>query len=157
MPLSRAVHPGWSARRARRRLFVACVTALPVFHGCASADRTARQDVESLQTNVQQMESSLQARQAGVYEQIRDLRENQSRLERLLEEGDRQVKATGQRVDRLRENTQEGFDTRDKLQRENALAAAEQLSRLGARIDGLQKGIQTLNDNLVAMNAFEKK
>jgi len=124
-------------------------------------DRTARQDVESLHTNVQQMESSLQARQAGVYEQIRELREEQNRLERLLEENGRQSKAVGVQVDRLRERTQEELDSRDKLQRESAQAAAEQLSRLGGRIDGLQKdlqqGFQTINDNLVAMSAFEKK
>ena len=64
-------------------------------------------------------------------------------------------------VDRLRESTQEKFDSLDKLQRDSALAATEQLSRLGARVDGLQKdlqkGFQTINDNLVAMSAFEKK
>ena len=139
----------------------ACFAALALLPGCVAADRTARQDVESLQTNVQQMESSLQARQAGVYEQIRELREEQNRLERLLEENDRKVKAGGVQVDRMRENTQERFDSLDKLQRDSALAATEQLSRLGARIDGLQndlqKGFQTINDNLVAMSAFEKK
>jgi chromosome segregation ATPase len=107
------------------------------------------------------MESSLQARQAGVYEQIRELREDGNRLERLLEENGRQTKAVGLQVERLRERTQEELDNRDKLQRESAQAAAEQLSRLDARVDGLQKdlqkGFQTLNDNLVAMSAFEKK
>ncbi len=157
MPASRAVPSSWSARRAA----AAAGALLAVLHGCATADRTARQDVESLQTNVQQMESSLQARQAGVYEQIRELREEQSRLERLLEENGRQAKMVGLQVDRLRERTQEEFDARDKLQRDSALAATEQLSRLGARVDGLQKdlqkGFQTLNDNLIAMSAFEKK
>ena len=161
MPLSRAVRSEWLAHHARRGAAVACSAALALLLGCAAADRTARQDVESLQTNVQQMESSLQARQAGVYEQIRDLREEQNRLERLLEENDRKVKAGGVQVDRMRENTQEKFDSLDKLQRDGALAAAEQLSRLGARVDGLQKdlqkGFQTINDNLVAMSAFEKK
>ncbi len=107
------------------------------------------------------MESSLQARQAGVYEQIRELREEQNRLERLLEENDRKVKAGGVQVDRMRENTQEKFDILEKTQRDSALAATEQLSRLGARVDDLQKdlqkGFQTINDNLVAMSAFEKK
>ena len=106
------------------------------------------------------MESSLQARQAGVYEQIRDLREEQNRLERLLEESDRKAKTGGQQLDLLRESTKEGFASRDK----SAQALTEQLSRLGARVDGLQKdiqnlqkGLQTLNDNLVAMSVFEKK
>jgi chromosome segregation ATPase len=161
MPRSRALHGGWLARLPRRAAVCACSAALPVICGCAAADRTARQDVESLQTNVQQMESSLQARQAGVYEQIRDLREDETRLERLIEENARQAKAVGVQVDRLRERTQEELDARDKLQRDNALAATEQISRLGARVDGLQKdlqkGFQTLNDNLVAMSAFEKK
>jgi len=157
MPPSRAFLSGWVARPGAA---VACGAALAVLHGCAAADRTARQDVESLQTNVQQMESSLQARQAGVYEQIRDLREAQSKLERDLEENGRLTKTTGQKIDRLREGTQEEFAIRDK----SAQAATEQLSRLGARGDGLQKdlqnlqkGLQTLNDNLVAMSAFEKK
>jgi len=161
MPLPRAVHSGLLPRRARRGVVVVCGVALLGLYGCAAADRTARQDVESLQTNVQQMESSLQARQAGVYEQIRELREAQNRLERLLEENGRQTKAVGLQVDRLRERTQEELVSRDKLQRDNALAATEQLSRLGARVDGLQKdlqkGFQTINDNLLAMSAFEKK
>jgi len=149
------------ARRARRGVVVVCSAVLPVLLGCAAADRTARQDVESLQTNVQQMESGLQARQAGVYEQIRELREEQNRLERLLEENGRQTKAVGVQADRLRERTQEEFDSRDKLQRDNALTAAGQLSRLGARVEGLQKdlqkGFQTISDNLSAMSVFEKK
>ena len=161
MPPSRAFLSGWVALRARPGAAVVCGAALAVLHGCASADRTARQDVESLQTNVQQMESSLQARQAGVYEQIRDLREAQSKLERDLEDNGRLTKTTGQKIERLREGTQEEFAARDK----SAQAATEQLSsRLGARVDGLQKdlqnlqkGLQTLNDNLVAMSAFEKK
>jgi LysM repeat protein/D-ribose pyranose/furanose isomerase RbsD len=161
MPLSRAVLSGWLARLASRAAPVVCGAVLPLLLGCAAADRTARQDVESLQTNVQQMESSLQARQAGVYEQIRELREEQNRLERLLEESGRQAKAAGVQVDRLRERTQEELDSRDKLQRESAQAAAEQLSRLGGRVDSLQKdlqkGFQTLSDNLAAMSAFEKK
>ena len=161
MPRSRAVHSRCTARLALRGAAVSFAVALAVLSGCAAADRTARQDVESLQTNVEQMESSLQARQAGVYEQIRELREDQNRLERLLEENGRQAKAVGVQLDRLRERTQEELDSRDKLQRDGALAAAEQLSRLGARVDGLQKdlqkGFQAINDNLVAMSAFEKK
>ena len=161
MPLSRAVHSEWLARLARRGAAVVCSAALAGLEGCAAADRTARQDVESLQTNVQQMESSLQARQAGVYEQIRELREEQNRLERLLEENGRQAKAVTLQLDRLRERTQEEFESRDKIQRDNALTATEQLTRLGARVESLQKdlqkGFQTLNDNLVAMSAFEKK
>jgi LysM repeat protein len=161
MPPPRAFVSGWVARRARAWTVVAGGAALAVLHGCAASDRTARQDVESLQTNVQQMESSLQARQAGVYEQIRDLREEQNRLQRLLEENDRKTKAVGQQFDLLRESTKEGFASRDKLQRDSAETATEQLSRLSARVDALQKdlqkGFQTLNDNLVAMNTFEKK
>lgn len=161
MPLSRAVSADRPARLARSGVVVFCIAALAVLHGCAAADRTARQDVESLQTNVQQMESSLQARQAGVYEQIRELREDENRLERLLEENGRQTKAVGLQIERLRERTQEELDARDKLQRDGAQAAAENLSRLSVRVDGLQKdlqkGFQAINDNLVAMSAFEKK
>lgn len=158
MPPPRAAAWGWFARRGAAGVGVA---ALAFLNGCAAADRTARQDVESLNSNVQQMESSLQARQAGVYEQIRDLREEQHRLERLLEENDRQTKTVGIRTDRLRDGTQEKFDSLDKLQRDSARDGTEQASRLGARIDGLQKdlqnGFKTVNDNLVAMSAFEKK
>jgi len=120
-------------------------------------DQVARQDVESLQTNVQQMESSLQVRQAGVYEQIRELREGQSRLERIIEENARQAKNIGQQVDRLRERTQEDLEKRDRAQREAAQAEAEQITtRFGTRFDNIQKGLQTVNDNLLAMSAFEK-
>lgn len=163
MPLTRAVRSEGPRPVARRGLVLLPVllALLPPAPGCAPTDRVARQDVESLQTNVNQIESSLQARQAGVYEQIRELREEQSRLDRLIEEGGRQTKTVGQQLERLRERTQEELDTRDKAQRDSAQAAAEQLSRLGARLESLQKdllkGFQTLNDNLVAMSAFEKK
>ncbi len=162
MSPKRAVRSAARERAARQVAALVCVALSPVLHGCPPArDRIARQDVESLQTNVQEMEASLQARQAGVYEQIRDLREEQSRLDRLIEENGRQAKTVGQQVERLRERTQEELDTRDKLQRESAQAAAEQQSRLSGRLDGLQKdlqkGFQTLNDNLLAMSAFEKK
>ena len=161
MRLSRAVPSGWLPRLPLRAAAVACGAALPLLCGCAAADRTARQDVESLQTDVQQIDSSLQGRMAGVYEQIREVREGQSKLERDLEENARQTKAASLKTDRLRERTQEEFDSRDKLQRENTQAATEQLSRLAARVESLQKdlqkGFQTINDNLVAMSAFEKK
>jgi LysM repeat protein len=152
MPLARSV----------RTAALAVAALLPALHGCPPArDRIARQDVETLQSNVQQMESSLQARQAGVYEQIRDVREEQSRLDRLIEENGRQTKTVGQQVERLRERTQEELNARDKAQRESAQAAADQVTRLAARLDAahqdLVKGLQTLNDNLVAMSAFEKK
>jgi chromosome segregation ATPase len=145
------------ARRARVGAVVACGAALALLHGCAAADRTARQDVESLQTNVQQMDSSLQGRMAGVYEQIRELREEQSRLDRLIEENGRQAKTVGQQVERLRERTQEELDRRDKLQNDSAQTLAEQAARLDGLQKDLQKGFETLNDNLVAMSAFEKK
>jgi len=161
MPLTRVVRSEVAARVAARGTAVACFLALPLLHGCAPTDRVARQDVESLHTNVQQIETDLQARQAGVYEQIRNLREEQSRLDRLLEENGRQTKTVGQQVERLRERTQEELDNRDKLQRESSRVATEQMTRLGARLDAmqqdLQKGFQTLNDNIVAMSDFEKK
>jgi LysM repeat protein len=142
----------------RRAVLAAALLALPTLQACAPAqDRVARQDVESLQTNVQQIESNLQARQAGVYEQIRELREEQARLERLIEEGARQGKTVGQQVRELRERTGEELERRDKTQAAAEQAQADQLAKLGARLDGLQKGLQTVNDNLVAMSAFEKK
>jgi len=147
-----------AARSASRRRVALVALLLPALAGCPPArDRIARQDVESLQTNVQQMESSLQARQAGVYEQIRELREEQSRLERLIEENARQAKTVGQQVDRLRERTQEDLEQRDRLQRDAARAAAEKVAGIEARVEALQKGLQTMNDNLLAMSAFEKK
>lgn len=150
--------PSTSVRAATLALAALAVA----LHACAPArDRIARQDVETLQSSVQQMESHLQARQAGVYEQIRELREEQNRLDRLIEENARQTKAAGQNLERLRERTQEELDARDKIQREGAQAAAEQIARLGARLETAQKdlvkGFQTLNDNLVAMSDFEKK
>jgi len=152
MAMTRA---GRAASRRRTALVSLLLLALP---GCPPArDRIARQDVESLQTNVHQMESSLQARQAGVYEQIRELREEQSRLERLIEENARQAKTVGLQVDRLRERTQEDLEQRDQLQRETARASGERFTRLDAGVEALQKGLQTMNDNLLAMSAFEKK
>jgi len=137
---------------------VAIVAAVATLQACAPIrDQTARQDVESLQSNVQQIESSLQARQAGVYEQVRELREEQARLERLIEEGARQGRGAAQQIERLREKTNEDFEKRDRAQRETAQTGAEQLARLNGRLEALQKGLLTVNDNLVAMSDFEKK
>jgi chromosome segregation ATPase len=136
----------------------AAAAVLVLAGACAPVrDQTARQDVESLQSNVQQMESTLQARQAGVYEQIRELREEQARLERLIEENARQGRLAAQQIDALRQKTGEDFQTRDQAQREAAQAGAERLARVEARLDALGKGLLTVNDNLVAMSDFEKK
>jgi LysM repeat protein len=125
------------------------------------ADRVARQDVESLQTNVQQIESNIQARQAGVYEQIRDLREEQNRLARLIEENGRQAKTVGQQVELLRDRTREELENRDKLDRASNQASSEQVSRLATRTDGLQKdlqkGFETIDANYKNLLAFEKE
>jgi LysM repeat protein len=151
-------------RRAARSIrWAACawIATYPAVLGCAPTDRVARQDVESLQTNVQQMESNIQARQAGVYEQIRDLREEQNRLARLIEDNGRQTRAVGDQVVLLRDRTKEELESRDKLGRDSVQVVAEQASRLGARLEGLQKdlqkGFETINENLVTMSAFEKK
>jgi chromosome segregation ATPase len=146
--------------QARRTAAVAAAVtaALAFLQACAPVrDQTARQDVESLQSNVQQIESSLQARQAGVYEQIRELREEQARLERLIEEGARQGRTAVQQLERLREKTSEDFEKRDRALREAGQVDAEQLARLNGRLDALQKGLVTVNDNLLTMSEFEKK
>lgn len=146
-----------SARHAG--VTAATVAVLALLGACAPTirDQAARQDVETLQSNVQQIESSLQARQAGVYEQIRELREEQARLERLIEEGARQGRAAAQQIERLREKTGEDFEKRDVAQREKAQVESEQAARLNGRLDALQKGLVTVNDNLLAMSDFEKK
>lgn len=152
----RAAGASWTV--ARRFGAFAAAAALSLLQACAPVrDQTARQDVESLQSNVQQIESALQARQAGVYEQIRELREEQARLERLIEENARQGRAAAQQVERLREKTGEDFEKRDSALRQAEQADTEQLARVGARLDALQKGLVTVNDNLVAMSDFEKK
>jgi predicted nucleic acid-binding Zn-ribbon protein len=135
------------------------VAAIALLQACAPTirDQTARQDVETLQSSVQQIESSLQARQAGVYEQIRELREEQARLERLIEEGARQGRTAAQQLERLREKTAEDFEKRDLARREATQTDADQLARLNGRLDALQKGLVTVNDNLLAMSDFEKK
>ncbi|HEY5999753.1 MAG TPA: LysM peptidoglycan-binding domain-containing protein [bacterium] len=145
-------------RAARCAATAAGAVVLVVGGACAPVrDQTARQDVESLQSSVQQIESALQARQAGVYEQIRELREDQARLERLIEENTRQGRAAAQQLEALRQKTGEDFQKRDQAQREAAQAGAERLGRIEARLDALQKGLLTVNDNLVAMSEFEKK
>lgn len=151
--------PAARARRgARRAALLLFLTALP---GCPPArDRIARENVESLQTNVNQIETILQSRQASVFEQIRELREDQSGLDRRIEENAREAKNVGQQVGRLRESSQESFEKLGRAQRESAQLAGEQIARVGGRLDTLQKdiqkGLQTVNDNLVALSAFEK-
>jgi LysM repeat protein len=125
--------------------------------GCIPRDPVVRKDVESIQTNVEQIETTLQSRQAGVNEQIRDIREDQARLENLLEENRRQIKDAGQKLALLREATQEDMARRDRAAQDAAAAESAAVARLGERVDGVQKGLQTVNDSLVSMSAFEKK
>ena len=123
-PATPAARTGTAGVR-RAGAAAAIVAAVATFQACAPIrDQTARQDVESLQSNVQQIESSLQARQAGVYEQVRELREEQARLERLIEEGARQGRGAAQQIERLREKTNEDFEKRDRAQRETAQTGA---------------------------------
>lgn len=158
MPLTRdsSSAPCGSGRLRRVGRFAGCLLLL--LSGCTTfRDRVARQDVQSLESNVQQIESSLQSRQTGINEQLRELREDQARLESLIEENRRFIKNTGQRLDVLRDQIQEDLVRRDRVQQEAAQLANEQISRLGERIDGVQKGVQTVNENLIAVGAFEKK
>lgn len=160
---TRAAAGGGGHRELRRAaaLLAGCAIALGGCHQLRIRDQGAREDVESLQTGVRQIESSLQARQAGINEQIRVLREDQTRLEGLLDEHRRALRESERRIDHLRDKTREDFVRRDRAGEESAKAATEGISKLGARLDTLQastqKGLQTVNDNLVAMSTFEKQ
>ena len=170
MPATPTRRPGARHDPApRRRVIVALLPALAsvALCGCPSGirDRTARKDVESLQTNVVEMESVIRARQAGVIEQIRDLREEQARLDKVIQDGQFQTKEVGRKVDALRERTREEIERGDRARKEGAEAAAAEAARLAERIEtvqtslaaSFQAGLKTVNDNLLAMSEFEKK
>jgi LysM repeat protein len=151
-------------RPAARRRAAVCLALLLLPAGCNVRDRLARQDVQTLESSVQQMETSIQARQTGLNEQVRELREGQARLESLLEENRVTVGKRFQRADAQRVKDQEDLARRDRAQQESDRAQQEKLqaandlaARLGERIDTLQKGLQTVNDNIIAVGAFEKK
>ena len=140
----------------------AAAVLIALLPGCPPIrDRIARDDVSSLQTNVQEMESVIRARQAGVIEQIREVREEQARLDKLLQDAQLQDKDLGKRVAQLGERTREELARRDQRAAESSRAAEERAAKLDQRLEAsrasLQASLQTLNENLVAMSAFEKK
>jgi len=156
--------PARATGRPRRPAAAAAAAALllAALPGCPPIrDRVARDDVSSLQTNVQQLESVNRARQAGLIEQLRELREEQARLDKLLQDNQFQTRDLAKRVGQLAESTREELAQRDRLAEERERAAGARMDGIGKRIDALEKGVQeslrTLNDNLVAMSTFEKQ
>lgn len=153
-----------AARRRSAGRLAACLLCALALAGCNVRDRLARQDVQTLESSVQHMENTIQARQTGLNEQVRELREGQARLESLLEENRLTTGKKLQRLDALRVKDQEDLARRDRAQQESdraaqerALAVNDQIARLGERIDALQKSLQTVNENIIAVGAYEKK
>jgi len=103
------------------------------------------------------MDSSLQVRQMGLGEQLQSLREEIARIESKIDENRRSSKLVGQQLDVSKIETRENLVQLNHDYQKRFETVDGNASRLAGAIEGLQKNLTTLNDNLRTMSEFEKK
>lgn len=123
----------------------------------AFKDADARGEIEALRSQLNQMDSSLQVRQMGLGEQLQSLREEIARIESKIDENRRSSKLVGQQLDVTKIETRENLVQLNHDYQNRFETVDGNASRLAGAIEGLQKNLTTLNDNLRTMSEFEKK
>ncbi len=123
----------------------------------ALKDKDARDQIEVLRTQINQVESSLQVRQMGLGEQIQSIREEIARLEATVEEDHRNTRLLGRQLEVAKLEMQEALVQLNSDYGRKFRVVDENINRLLQGIEGLQKNIRTLSDNIQTMSAFEKK
>ena len=123
----------------------------------AFKDAEARGDIEALRTQLNQMDSSLQVRQMGLGEQLQSIREEIARIESKIDENRRSSKLVGQQLDVSKIETRENLVQLNHDYQKRFETVDGNASRLAGAIEGLQKNLTTLNENLRTMSEFEKK
>jgi len=140
---------------------MASLTALFLAADCYPAfalkDKDAREQLEILRSQINQVESSLQVRQMGLGEQIQSIREEIARLESTVEEDHRNTKLLGQQLEVAKIEMQEALVQLNSDHGRKFQVVDENINRLLQGIEGLQKNIRTLSDNIQTMSEFEKK
>jgi len=140
---------------------MALLTAVFLAADCDPAralkDKDARDQIEVLRTQINQVESSLQVRQMGLGEQIQSIREEIARLEATVEEDHRNTRLLGRQLEVAKLEMQEALVQLNSDYGRKFRVVDENINRLLQGIEGLQKNIRTLSDNIQTMSAFEKK
>jgi LysM repeat protein len=145
----------------KRIVLMALLTAAFLAADCDPAralkDKDARDQIEVLRTQINQVESSLQVRQMGLGEQIQSIREEIARLEATVEEDHRNTRLLGRQLEVAKLEMQEALVQLNSDYGRKFRVVDENINRLLQGIEGLQKNIRTLSDNIQTMSAFEKK
>jgi len=130
------------------------LTALPAR---AFKDPQAREELEVLRSQLNQIDSSLQVRQMGLGEQMQAIREELARLESRIDENHRDNGLLNQQLEVDRIENQERFVQYNRTTEERFTVVDENIKRLLQGIESLQANIRTLSDSLRTMSDFEKK
>jgi LysM repeat protein len=145
----------------KRIVLMASLAAVFLAADCDPAralkDKDARDQIEILRNQINQVESSLQVRQMGLGEQIQSIREEIARLEATVEEDHRNTRLLGQQLEIAKLEMQEALVQLNSDYGRKFQVVDENINRLLQGIEGLQKNIRTLSDNIQTMSAFEKK
>ena len=123
----------------------------------AFKDQDAREEIESLRGQLNQVESSLQVRQMGLGEQLQSIREELARIESKVDENRRSAGIVGQQLDVARIETEENLLQVNRDYRKRFEVIDGNIGRLAEAIEDLQKNIRTLSENLQTMSDFERQ
>ena len=146
--------------RVRTRLAAGVAVSLfllTVIPATAFKDPQAREEVEALRNQLNQIDSSLQVRQMGLGEQMQVIREELARLESRINENHRDNGILNQQLEVDRIENQERFVQYNRTTDERFAVVDENIKRLLQGIESLQTNIRTLSDSLRTMSDFEKK
>jgi LysM repeat protein len=123
----------------------------------AFKDPQAREELEILRVQLNQIDSALQVRQMGLGEQIQAVREELARLESRINENHRDNRILNQQLEVDRIENQERLVQYNRATDKRFDVVDENIKRLLQGIEDLQSNIRTLSDNLRTMSDFEKK
>ena len=145
----------------RRVISAAAVTAALVTFPCAPAsalkDKDAREQIQLLESRLNQVESSLQVRQMGLGEQIQSIREDLARMDSLIDENHRNIQLLGKQLEIAKIEMQEALVQLNSDYGQRFKVVDENVTRLLSGIESLQQNVRTLSDNIQTMSEFEKK
>lgn len=145
------VHTRLAAALAASLLFLFAVPA------AAFKDPQAREELEVLRGQLNQIDSALQVRQMGLGEQLQAIREELARLESRINENHRDNGILNQQLEVDRIENQERFVQYNRNIDTRFAVVDENMKRLLQGIENLQSNIHTLSDSLRTMSDFEKK
>ena len=145
----------------KRIVSVAALTvilaALPAAPAFALKDKEAREQIQVLESRLNQVESSLQVRQMGLGEQIQSIREDIARIDSRVDESHRNTQILSNQLEVAKIEMQEALVQLNSDYGQRFKVIDENVSRLLKGIESLQQNVRTLSDNIQAMSEFEKK